>query len=400
MSVIKILRNRITLLLLLLLVVTCNKLINNPINSGSIRIQIVFASDSTERSMPSSNSDNSIKKITISIPGMAPIDIDVTPGETVTRTIDGVPIGNIDVIVDLKNAEGTIIYTQTISFLVKEGETSEGDASEEGFKCIVGDKDCFGVCEGSAVDDVCDVCGGDGTTCCDNACSGETPDCNGAGTCVCNAVLDCAGVCEGSAVEDECGECEGDGSTCLPSITVTSPNGEEIWGLDSNKDITWSSNNITGNVKIELYSGSSLYQTIAGSTSNDGYYVWSIPSTYAEGSSYRIKISSVNDDSISDYSNSYFSLSSSSVQGCTDNQACNYNLNATEDDGSCTYAEINYDCDGDCITDTDCAGECDGSAVLSGCDNLCGSTAVDDCAGECDGSAVLSGCDIYADQQQ
>ena len=46
-----------------------------------------------------------------------------------------------------------------------------------------------------------------------------------------------------------------------------------------------------------------------------------------------------------------------------------------------------------CDTDVDCAGTCGGSAVLSGCDNTCGSTAVVDCAGTCGGSAVLSGCD-------
>ena len=56
--------------------------------------------------------------------------------------------------------------------------------------------------------------------------------------------------------------------------------------------------------------------------------------------------------------------------------ACNYNADATEDDGSCTYPEDNFDCDGDCIVDIDCTGTCGGDAV------------VDDC-GECggDGSA-------------
>ena len=37
------------------------------------------------------------------------------------------------------------------------------------------------------------------------------------------------------------------------------------------------------------------------------------------------------------------------VEGCIDNSACNYDLNATKDDGSCTYAEINYDCEGNCF---------------------------------------------------
>ena len=33
--------------------------------------------------------------------------------------------------------------------------------------------------------------------------------------------------------------------------------------------------------------------------------------------------------------------------------ACNYNENANTDDGSCTYAEQYYNCDGTCILDSD-----------------------------------------------
>ena len=51
------------------------------------------------------------------------------------------------------------------------------------------------------------------------------------------------------------------------------------------------------------------------------------------------------------------------TSGCTDELACNYDSSATEDDGSCEYALENYDCDGNCIADIDCNGECGGSAV-------------------------------------
>jgi len=43
----------------------------------------------------------------------------------------------------------------------------------------------------------------------------------------------------------------------------------------------------------------------------------------------------------------------SSIPGCTDNSACNYNSSASFDDGSCTYAEGLYDCNGDCNNDID-----------------------------------------------
>lgn len=47
------------------------------------------------------------------------------------------------------------------------------------------------------------------------------------------------------------------------------------------------------------------------------------------------------------------------VLGCTDASACNYDTSATDDDESCAFAEIYYGCDGACINDVDGDGECD-----------------------------------------
>ena len=44
--------------------------------------------------------------------------------------------------------------------------------------------------------------------------------------------------------------------------------------------------------------------------------------------------------------------------GCTDNTACNYDPLATELDDSCIYEEEFYDCDGNCLSDTDSDGVC------------------------------------------
>ena len=71
-------------------------------------------------------------------------------------------------------------------------------------------------------------------------------------------------------------------------------------------------------------------------------------------------------------------IGSPSVPGCTDEIACNYNSEATEDDGSCDYAAEGFDCDGNCILDVDCEGECGGSA------------SEDDC-GVCNGNNACSG---------
>lgn len=47
------------------------------------------------------------------------------------------------------------------------------------------------------------------------------------------------------------------------------------------------------------------------------------------------------------------------VLGCTYIQACNYNTEATIDDGSCFFTELYYDCYGFCVNDADTDSVCD-----------------------------------------
>ena len=56
---------------------------------------------------------------------------------------------------------------------------------------------------------------------------------------------------------------------------------------------------------------------------------------------------------------SSFSTNCVTALGCTDSLACNYNLLANINDGSCEIPELGYDCNGDCINDFDMDGECD-----------------------------------------
>jgi len=48
-----------------------------------------------------------------------------------------------------------------------------------------------------------------------------------------------------------------------------------------------------------------------------------------------------------------------SSPGCANQEACNYDEFASEDDGSCIYAEEFYDCDANCLNDADGDGYCD-----------------------------------------
>ncbi len=59
---------------------------------------------------------------------------------------------------------------------------------------------------------------------------------------------------------------------------------------------------------------------------------------------------------------------STSIPGCTDAAACNYNPDATFENGSCTYADLLYGCDGNCLNDEDEDGVCD-ELEYAGCDD-------------------------------
>ena len=80
------------------------------------------------------------------------------------------------------------------------------------------------------------------------------------------------------------------------------------------------------------------------------------------------------------------------IYGCTDSNACNYEVDATDDDGSCEYPQENFDCDGNCLIELDCNGECGGTA-LEDCSGECGGVAVEDECGVCDGDG--SSCAVY-----
>ena len=81
------------------------------------------------------------------------------------------------------------------------------------------------------------------------------------------------------------------------------------------------------------------------------------------------------------------------VSGCTDSNACNHNVAATDDDGSCLVASGCDFCDGEVIGDGDTNNNdvCDTNEV-DGCDGILGSgTVLDDC-GICDGGNASQDC--------
>ena len=69
------------------------------------------------------------------------------------------------------------------------------------------------------------------------------------------------------------------------------------------------------------------------------------------------------DATTDDGSCEYFSCA---TFGCTDDSACNFNASAQFEDGTCTFPPAGLDCSGDCLVDSDGDGVCDEDEI-SGC---------------------------------
>lgn len=92
------------------------------------------------------------------------------------------------------------------------------------------------------------------------------------------------------------------------SVTVTSPNGGENWFSGSQYSITWNSSNVQ-NLKLEYsVNGGTNWSLINSSVpANLGSYIWTIPNT--SSSTCKVKITSVENGTVFDESNSNFTIS-------------------------------------------------------------------------------------------
>jgi photosystem II stability/assembly factor-like uncharacterized protein len=83
-----------------------------------------------------------------------------------------------------------------------------------------------------------------------------------------------------------------------PSISVESPQGNAHWFKQLPYTIRWSSDQITGNVKIQLSrdSGHNWPYTITPGTTNLGEFLWTV--SYDAAPTYRMRVSSVEDPTV------------------------------------------------------------------------------------------------------
>lgn len=96
-----------------------------------------------------------------------------------------------------------------------------------------------------------------------------------------------------------------------PGIYLTSPNGGEHWFRGSSYPIQWNAVNITGNAKIELFRGTNTTPTatvVSSTIVTTGIQMWNIPTTIPEADDYKIKITSLTNSSVYDFSSDFFTI--------------------------------------------------------------------------------------------
>lgn len=98
----------------------------------------------------------------------------------------------------------------------------------------------------------------------------------------------------------------------IPTITLLSSDGGEVFPIGFQKNIQWSSVNVSGNVKIELSrNGGSTYETLFASSPNDGSENWVVSGDITERA--RIKITSLTLPTVFDSSNENFFIRVASI---------------------------------------------------------------------------------------
>jgi len=92
------------------------------------------------------------------------------------------------------------------------------------------------------------------------------------------------------------------------NVTVTSPNGGEIWEEGSTHDITWTSVGVA-DVMIELsINNGASWSTEIASTPSSGTYSWIVPSTTSDLTQCLIRISDVTNSATNDVSDNVFTI--------------------------------------------------------------------------------------------
>ena len=270
-----------------------------------------------------------------------------------------------------------------------------------GQECI---QDCNGDWGGDAVVDECEICGGDNTECADcegtpngsayydecNVCDDNpsndcVQDCNGdwGGSALIdecsfcsggntgleyNEYFGCDGECFSGAELDNCGVCDGDGTSCeilgdlsgdgiIDVIDIVSLVNLILGGGEYNHLADLNEDGMVDVIDIVMMINWILYgMPVYGCMDDEDACNYNPSATDIVGCTYvdgicetcengMIIDNDIDDDGICD---------GDEIEGCTYEDACNYNPNATSDNGSCTYVDgICETCESGEIIDND-----------------------------------------------
>ncbi len=153
----------------------------------------------------------------------------------------------------------------------------------------------------------------------------------------------------------------------------------------------------SGPIPFGPYAGTYAFQMMIYSNETGGetltfqYYDESANEVYDLNETMPFEINMVVGDVVNPFIFTFTPSTSDDVYGCTDSTACNYNPEATLNDGSCEYPETDYDCEGNCIVESDCNGICGGPGIIV--DDECCTSGTTDICGLCDGdNSTCMGC--------
>jgi len=249
---------------------------------------------------------------------------------------------------------------------------------EESYDCAgncIAVEDCAGVCGGDSWIDQCGDCDDD-----------PLNDC----------VQDCAGEWGGTSVIDECGVCGGDGFSCAVYIeaSVTTTVDASVF---ENNEVFEDNFEALVETQLGLPEGSVVITNITVLSREDLEIMVEFTITLTEE-----ELAETDFGSSDDVSDAWIEVEAEItndglefLDGCTDSAFCNFNADATIDDGSCLTLDCAGECGGTAIFD--CEGICDGTALVDMC-GICDSDTTNDCIQDCagiwGGDALVDMCDV------
>lgn len=110
-----------------------------------------------------------------------------------------------------------------------------------------------------------------------------------------------------AATEDAGGLTTSSSQDEAASIRVTSPNGGESWARGSSQSITWTSSGVTA-VHIEYKEGAMWFDVVASTPAAAGSYTWNINGLLPPIPACEVRITAVEDASVTDTSDATFSV--------------------------------------------------------------------------------------------